>query len=86
MRHLFLACLAAPMLAQTKFGSSSSSGNTNTRLFSGNAALDGGVLGLGLGALGAAVLAPAGEHVTTSFTKWGNKPLTPPPPIFFFII
>merc|ERR1712012_1386461 len=55
--------------AQLKFGSSGGStsssnsknqqGDTDTRIFTGNAALDGGLVGLGAGLLGGAVLTGA---------------------------
>merc|ERR1712055_971803 len=55
-----LATLVSPLLCQLKFngGVSSSSSNSNSPSLTGNQALDGGIVGLGLGALGAAVLGP----------------------------
>jgi len=61
-----VALLASPAFAQTKDiklpGSNSNS--PDTKIFStGNSAIDGGIIGLGLGALGAAVLGPTLNQV-----------------------
>merc|ERR1712181_66099 len=66
MRGLFVLLtsqLASFCIGQTNFGTSQQNPNpssdVNTRLFTGNQALDSGLVGIGLGALGATVLAPA---------------------------
>ena len=61
-----LPLLLSSALAQLKFGGSASSGgaastntkqgNTDTKFFTGNEGIDGGILGLGAGLLGGAVL------------------------------
>merc|ERR1712123_6409 len=60
------AVIVSACAAQLKFGGPSDSANTNTkqsetdtRFFTGNEALDGGILGLGAGLLGGAVLSGA---------------------------
>merc|ERR1719500_967450 len=60
---LTLVSLAGTILAQTKFGSSSSgkgggASSTNTKFFTGNEGIDGGLIGFGLGAAAGAVGAP----------------------------
>merc|ERR1711971_816572 len=68
MRALFILLtsqLVSLSIGQTNFGAAPSqqnpnpSSDVNTRLFTGNQALDSGLVGIGLGALGATVLAPA---------------------------
>merc|ERR1712192_266250 len=66
MRGLFVLLtsqLASFCIGQTNFGTSQQNPNpssdVNTRLFTGNQALDSGLVGIGLGALGATFLAPA---------------------------
>merc|ERR1712192_165584 len=66
MRGLFVLLtsqLGSFCIGQTNFGTSQQNPNpssdVNTRLFTGNQALDSGLVGIGLGALGATVLAPA---------------------------
>merc|ERR1712156_531014 len=60
---IFFATLLRPAVGQTNFGGGSQNSNpsldVNTRLFTGNQALDSGLVGIGLGALGATILAPA---------------------------
>merc|ERR1712156_1379180 len=60
---IFFASLLRPAVGQTNFGGGSQNSNpssdVNTRLFTGNQALDSRLVGIGLGALGATVLAPA---------------------------
>merc|ERR550519_1609843 len=60
---LTLVSMAGTILAQTKFGSSSSgkgggASSTNTKFFTGNEGIDGGLIGFGLGAAAGAVGAP----------------------------
>merc|ERR1719225_1621136 len=65
MRALILLSTSVVSLCigQTNFGGAEKNANpssdVNTRLFTGNQALDSGLVGIGLGALGATVLAPA---------------------------
>ena len=74
---LFLTALFGPIAGQLKFGGSRGGGSSSgtkdlspadgdTRFFgltTGNQAVDGGIVGLGLGAIGAAVLGPTiGRH------------------------
>jgi hypothetical protein len=70
--RLMLVSIGSLALGQTNFGGSTSSGSssssqefplgsldTDTRFFTGNDALNGGLVGAGLGALGATILGPA---------------------------
>merc|ERR1712130_245630 len=66
MRAFFLlsTCMVSLCISQTNFGGTSEKNSNpysdvNTRIFTGNQALDSGLVGIGLGALGATVLAPA---------------------------
>merc|ERR1719206_1066000 len=64
MGKIIFVFILSSCTAQLKFGGSAgSSGNTNketdTRFFTGNQALDGGIVGLGAGLLGGAVLSGA---------------------------
>merc|ERR1719319_2167308 len=66
MAPLAILALLASTQAQTNFGGASAGSpgsqvkpSSDTRFFTGNSGLDGGLVGLGLGALGATVLAPA---------------------------
>jgi len=58
-----VSLLVSLCMGQTNFGGTEKNGNpssdVNTRIFTGNQALDSGLVGIGLGALGATVLAPA---------------------------
>ena len=67
MAPLTILALLASTQAQTNFGGASAGSprspakpSSDTRFFTGNSGLDGGLVGLGLGALGATVLGPAG--------------------------
>merc|ERR1712062_458458 len=71
---IFFAILLRPAVGQTNFGGGSQNSNpssdVNTRLFTGNQALDSGLVGIGLGALGATFLAPA---VGNALSGGGNS-------------
>merc|ERR1712156_395681 len=71
---IFFASLLRPAVGQSNFGGDSQNSNpssdVNTRLFTGNQALDSGLVGIGLGALGATVLAPA---VGNALSGGGNS-------------
>ena len=75
MAPLAIFALLASTQAQTNFGGASAGSpgsqvkpSSDTRFFTGNSGLDGGLVGLGLGALGATVLAPAGLAAFSSVT------------------
>merc|ERR1712130_947906 len=61
---VFIVALVSPAFSQTKDIKLPSSNSPDTKIFStGNSAIDGGIIGLGLGALGAAVLGPTLNQV-----------------------
>merc|ERR1712233_301837 len=81
MRAFFLlsTCMVSLCISQTNFGGTSEKNSNpysdvNTRIFTGNQALDSGLVGIGLGALGATVLAPAvGNALNGGFNNGFNS-------------
>jgi len=72
---VFIVALVSPAFSQTKDIKLPSSNSPDTKIFStGNSAIDGGIIGLGLGALGAAVLGPTlNQAVSAPQTGCGRR-------------
>merc|ERR1711892_1363270 len=83
MKIFLLSLLGSSALAQLKFGGSTSSGaktstntkqqQTDTKFFTGNEGIDGGILGLGAGLLGGAVLGGVGSDILGGLLGGGNS-------------
>merc|ERR1711892_1468461 len=83
MKIFLLSLLGSSALAQLKFGGSTSSGaktstntkqqQTDTKFFTGNEGIDGGILGLGAGLLGGAVLGGVGADILGGLLGGGNS-------------